>query len=249
MGDTHYLKLNAAQLDHALASAQSVSNQNLLDNWCFLNPVNQRGKSEYNEAGYGIDRWNLKDNKISVAIEPDGIAISATAATQMNQWVGYAYEYLAGKTVTISALADGSLFTASATIPETVPSSYTTILSTQIKTGFSFLLGYSTTKPGLTCVWNFTSAAYAKVIAGKIEPGHQQTLAHLENGVWVLNEIPNYAEELAKCQRYYQLFSSADKRPSDKRDFRPELRTNATSANTGTIVIDGVTYYYADANL
>ena len=41
------------------------------------------------------------------------------------------------------------------------------------------------------------------MVAAKLELGDTQTLAHQENGVWVLNEIPNYAEELAKCQRYF----------------------------------------------
>ena len=39
-------------------------------------------------------------------------------------------------------------------------------------------------------------------VAVKLELGDQQTLAHQENGVWVLNEIPDYGEQLAMCQRY-----------------------------------------------
>ena len=42
----------------------------------------------------------------------------------------------------------------------------------------------------------------------KLELGHRQTLAHKENNVWVLNEIPDYATELAKCQRYLRVFES-----------------------------------------
>ena len=41
------------------------------------------------------------------------------------------------------------------------------------------------------------------VLACKAELGSQQTLAHQENGVWVLNEIPDYGEQLARCQRYF----------------------------------------------
>jgi len=40
------------------------------------------------------------------------------------------------------------------------------------------------------------------VQAVKLEIGSTQTLAHQENNVWVLNEIPNYSDELIKCQRY-----------------------------------------------
>lgn len=50
----------------------------------------------------------------------------------------------------------------------------------------------------------FTLTATGQTISAvKLEVGDAQTLAHQENGVWVLNEIPNYAEELAKCQAYY----------------------------------------------
>ena len=95
-----------------------------------------------------------------------------------------------------------------------------------------------------------TAGASAVIEAAKLELGSTQTLAHQDaDGTWVLNEIPDYGEELLKCQRYYQLFTSEDKRPTDNRDFRPELRTNATSSNTGTIDIGGVTYWYANAEL
>ena len=40
-------------------------------------------------------------------------------------------------------------------------------------------------------------------LATKLELGSQQTLAHQENGVWVLNEIPKFGDQLAECQRYY----------------------------------------------
>ena len=40
-------------------------------------------------------------------------------------------------------------------------------------------------------------------IGAKLELGSQQTLAHQENGVWVLNEIPKFGDQLAECQRYY----------------------------------------------
>ena len=51
----------------------------------------------------------------------------------------------------------------------------------------------------------FTVTAQGKTIrAVKLELGTEQTLAHQENGVWVLNEIPDYGEQLRRCQRYYQ---------------------------------------------
>lgn len=41
------------------------------------------------------------------------------------------------------------------------------------------------------------------LIAAKAEIGPSQTLAHQESGVWVLNEVPSYEEELEKCQRHF----------------------------------------------
>ena len=43
--------------------------------------------------------------------------------------------------------------------------------------------------------------------AVKLELGTTQTLAHQENGNWVLNEIPDYGEQLRKCQRYFVNFN------------------------------------------
>ena len=50
----------------------------------------------------------------------------------------------------------------------------------------------------------FTVTTQGKTIrAVKLELGSVQTLAHQDaNGAWVLNEIPDYGEQLLKCQRY-----------------------------------------------
>lgn len=62
------------------------------------------------------------------------------------------------------------------------------------------------------------------VSAVKLELGSQQTLAHQENGVWMLNEIPDYGEQLRKCQRYCVAFNKYDSfRPVDNNDFVVEL--------------------------
>ena len=54
------------------------------------------------------------------------------------------------------------------------------------------------------------TAAGETLLAAKLELGSQQTLAHKEGDAWVLNEIPDYATELAKCRRYYYNSLSAD---------------------------------------
>lgn len=47
------------------------------------------------------------------------------------------------------------------------------------------------------------------IIAAKLELGNRQTLAHQEDGEWILNDPPpNKALELEKCKRYYMNFPS-----------------------------------------
>ena len=62
----------AQQIDDAVALAPQLSNPNLLDNWYFGNPVNQRGQTEYNTGVptiYTIDRWLSRNADGSVVVE------------------------------------------------------------------------------------------------------------------------------------------------------------------------------------
>jgi hypothetical protein len=73
----------------------------------------------------------------------------------------------------------------------------------------------------------------------------------LYKGAYTAATLPPYQKKgygaaLAECQRYYQIFSSEAARPTALADYRPAMRTTPA---TGAIDIDGVTYYYADANL
>lgn len=49
---------------------------NLLDNWYFLDPINQRCKSSYSDEGYTIDRWKLTSGTMTV--DGDGITLDGT---------------------------------------------------------------------------------------------------------------------------------------------------------------------------
>lgn len=52
-----------------------------------------------------------------------------------------------------------------------------------------------------------SAALYIK--AAKLELGSVQTLAHQDSsGAWVLNQLPDYGAELARCQRYLVPLSS-----------------------------------------
>ena len=102
--------MNGGALD---TSVTNVSNQlgtfvrpNLLDNWYFGNPVNQRGQTEYSEnQSYIIDRWRMRGDGVTIGLETDGIVINCDGAS-FNSIV-QAFEnpaLLLGKTITLSAL-------------------------------------------------------------------------------------------------------------------------------------------------
>ncbi len=89
--------------------------------------------------------------------------------------------------------------------------------------------------------------AKIRLYAAKLETGSVQTLAHKEGDTWVLNDPPpDYGQELAKCQRYYHVYETAEARPNKALDCVPTMRTNPKQT---TIEINGVTYYVNDANL
>ena len=108
-----------------------------------------------------------------------------------------------------------------------------------------WLLRFSSNMARIIYIGNDTPEITIK--AAKLELGSQQALAHQDtNGNWVLNEIPDYGEQLAKCQRYFQLYSSADLRPAKAVDCRPTMRADPSQS---TIVVNSTTYYYNTADL
>ena len=70
-----------------LAALNNKPNRNLLDNWYFMNPVNQRGVSgTISEAGYFIDRWKLISG--SVTLTSAGVIINGTISQILETAVG-----------------------------------------------------------------------------------------------------------------------------------------------------------------
>ena len=195
------------------------SNPNLLDNWYFGNPVNQRGQTEYvvsaKSNAYTIDRWQMFYYAGSVSLENDGITISANAGTNVafvqkhenglpDQYANFAYR---GMKATLSALAsDGTLGSKTFTFPETYQGN-TTVVSFDILSEISIQIYFHNTAGVMTRIYvNKGKSVTLKGI--KLELGSQQTLAHQDaDGNWVLNEIPDYGEQLARCQRYFVNFN------------------------------------------
>ena len=96
-------------------------------------------------------------------------------------------------------------------------------------------------------LFNISAATDLSIIAMKLELGPTQTLAYQdEDGNWQLFETPDYGAELAKCQRYFQLYSTSENRPAKAVDCRPVMRTDPVQSTT---VIGETTYYCNNAEL
>lgn len=199
---------------------------NLLDNWYFIRgavrsdgasfPINQRGQNSYAGAIYGIDRWVGATSNVSLGLNYNNyIVLKSSVDGGQNLLMQYFEnkEMFAGKTVTISALIRSTLVQSTISIPADSSTWGSTIGtgSDPTSSGCAIYLRYLNSK--LCFVFYATNSYVANtnilIKAAKIEIGDTQTLAHNENGVWVLNELPDYAEQFAKCQMYYKRFGGS----------------------------------------
>lgn len=186
-------------------------NPNLLDNWYFVNPVNQGGQTEYTGSGYMVDRWTSGGDTISIV--DTGVQIISTGPGRVTQQLisGDLQKSLAGKTVTFSVLADADIL-GDWVITDTngFSTSHRDVVFQGNLASWTFTVSDNTNIGGLG-VWCTSAGKTITLIAAKLELGPTQTLAHLENGNWVLNEIPVYSDQLARCQRYMlQLVNTID---------------------------------------
>lgn len=216
---------------------------NLLDNWYFKNPVNQRGKTSIAAGSFGPDRWKLSDG--SGTLSDIGYALNSGAMLGQKIDNGI-YSTLAGKAITASALFihEGTVKLATGTATVVLGQSTTFTLLDVDKIAMYILNSDNSfyVKP----------SGKATIVALKIEIGSTQTLAHRVGNTWVLNALPDFSTELAKCQRYLQKlsagayicgsFSTAGDKlyltiPSST-EFRanPAIITNGTTLGLDTIV-------------
>lgn len=191
-------------VSEALTASGGGVNPNLLDNWFFGRPVNQRGLTEYTAAGYTVDRWKL-DIGGAITLE-DGCICLKKAGTYLGEYFDD-FDQFIGMTLTGSVLlSDGTLRTGSFV--------YNGVVN-QGQIFFSSELGFYIQRLSSSLTQCEINALVdnVKIKAAKLELGDTQTLAHKENGVWVLNEIPDYGEQLARCQRYCRVIGGTLNQP------------------------------------
>lgn len=197
------------------------SNPNLLDNWYFGNPVNQRGKTEYTAGGvYTLDRWMSSTTTKTIKILDDHLSIVDTAdyGAFLQR---FEYKGLLGRTVTLSVLAKRTA--------QGAQNPYITVMIGNNKfEGYGEIVqsdDYQLSSCTVTLSATAPSEGYffvdivgmagssVDIKAAKLELGDTQTLAHKEGDKWVLNEIPDFREQLRRCQRYCRVYKAGTTLP------------------------------------
>ena len=217
------IEAHAADTDiHVTADEKAywntLSGKNDLDNPDFR--VNQRGLSEYS-TGYTVDRWYISTDKCKAAPETNGIRLTATATLTSNThafWQNNEFPLAPGKyTLSLNVLEVSGVWAARirtvTAAGDYVDSYYTPRLQAGIN---SVTVDLSDSE--------YISAVSIGFNKGT-EAGNSLKLAwaKLEGGSLATPFVPpDYAAELAKCQRFYQVRTTND---IDPLDMRPSMRT------------------------
>ena len=217
------IEAHAADADiHVTADEKAywntLSGKNELDNPDFR--VNQRGQNEYS-TGYTVDRWYISTDKCKAAPEPNGIRLTATATLTSNThafWQNNEFPLPPGK-YTLSLKA----------------SDVTGVWAARIRTvtaAGDYVDSYYTPRlqAGINSVTvDLSDSEYISAVSigfnKGTEAGNSLKLAwaKLEGGSLATPFVPpDYAAELAKCQRFYQVRTTND---IDPLDIRPSMRT------------------------
>ena len=244
-------------------------NPNLLDNWYFPNPVNQRGQTSYTGAEYWIDRW-CGSSLASITLESDGVLLikrengtpNINTLLEKERFVNGYY------TISFCYYVDNKLELSKDTFYLTVGD---TIDTNNINVGGSWYADFYASSQDVSNgiyrlrFYNPSGAIgdSCKLIAIKLELGSQQTLAHQdENGNWVLNEIPDYGEQLRRCQRYFWRSWTGERDVQNSIlgvvfgnnhritgfDYPAEMRTKPSITVYGLTGSDKVTEFASDAD-
>ena len=217
------IEAHAADTDiHVTADEKAywntLSGKNELDNPDFR--VNQRGQNEYS-TGYTVDRWYISTDKCKAAPETNGIRLTATATLTSNThafWQNNEFPLPPGKYTLSLKAAD-----------------VTGVWAARIRTvtaAGDYVDSYYTPRlqAGINSVTvDLSDSEYISAVSIGFNKGNEAgnslklAWAKLEGGSLATPFVPpDYAAELAKCQRFYQVRTTND---IDPLDLRPSMRT------------------------
>ena len=217
------IEAHAADTDiHVTADEKAywntLSGKNELDNPDFR--VNQRGQNEYS-TGYTVDRWYISTDKCKAAPETNGIRLTATATLTSNThafWQNNEFPLPPGKYTLSLKAADVTGVWAARIRTVTAAGDY-------VDSYYTSALREGVNKVSVDLPDGEYISAVSIGFNKGTEAGNSLKLAwaKLEGGSLATPFVPpDYAAELAKCQRFYQVRTTND---IDPLDIRPSMRT------------------------
>lgn len=221
--------------------------RNMLDNSWFANPVNQRGMSSYNGAGYTIDRWRVSNQYATVNVNSGYVEFKASGGTAIPRQIISTNADMFGKTYTAAVCtSDGVVRTVSGTLTAEATGTETTFASGTIFTGV---------------VLRIVKSPDVSTISFRIDLSDGRSLAlkwaALYEGEYTAETLPHYVHkgygtELMNCQQRFHVYETESARPSKPLDCCPTmiLAPGTTVLSQGTFTTsDGKTLYYNSSDL
>ena len=233
------IEAHAADADiHVTADEKAywntLSGKNELDNPDFR--VNQRGQNEYS-TGYTVDRWYISTDKCKAAPETNGIRLTATATLTSNThafWQNIEFPLAPGKYTLSLKAADVTGVWAARIRTVTAAGDY-------VDSYYTLALREGVNKVSVDLPDGEYISAVSIGFNKGTEAGNSLKLAwaKLEGGSLATPFVPpDYAAELAKCQRFYQVRTTND---IDPLNLRPSMR-----AITDVKAVEGGYAYVAE---
>ena len=227
-------------ISEALTTSGGGINPNLLDNWYFGRPVNQRGQTEYTGSNiYCIDRFICYSLNVNIS----NSCLKLSSAEYWYSRIGQKIEpnllnALSGKQVTMTALLKSakagqvkiSLYDSTDNISSDTEKIETTTGDVQlVTTTFTIPPSYSNHKVEALFYSDYLkNGQETELYALKLELGDTQTLAHQDSsGNWILNEIPDFGEQLRRCTYYAEKVESEDTPAITNSTYVPSGATSA----------------------
>ena len=217
------IEAHAADADiHVTADEKAywntLSGKNELDNPDFR--VNQRGQNEYS-TGYTVDRWYISTDKCKAAPETNGIRLTATATLTSNThafWQNNEFPLAPGKyTLSLNVLEVSGVWAARIRTVTAAGDYVDSYYTPRLQAGIN------------SVTVDLPDSEYISAVSIGFNKGNEAgnslklAWAKLEGGSLATPFVPpDYAAELAKCQRFYQVRTTND---IDPLDIRPSMRT------------------------
>lgn len=176
----------------------------------------------YCTIGYTIDRWRIGDGSNgTLSLTESGLKLTRTDGVMYLAHRIPKTQIPEGNTLTYSALTTLGLYSISFVVKND------TYHEQDVGGGISLGWNYTPAEMMELTLVNNTVNSDVTVRAVKLELGSTQTLAHKEGDKWILNEIPDYGEQLRRCTYYAEKVESKDTPAITNSTFVPSGATSA----------------------